>query len=171
MPYRLVSSLYQFDSLAAHSDNQHITETLNTFTSNLDVVCTKALEAWRDIQMLDVVAKSIRAVGYTYALAPRLGRYVNDGRYNIDNNGAENAIRPLGRKNYLFCGNNDAAVRAAVVYSLFSSCKALGIDERTWLEDVLVRVKKGKDGKISNTPEELKALLPANWQPLAVNSK
>ena len=31
----------------------------------------------------------------------------------------------------------DAAVRAAVVYSLFSSHKALGIDERAWLEDVL----------------------------------
>lgn len=31
MLYRLVSSLYQVDSLAAHSDNQHITETLNAF--------------------------------------------------------------------------------------------------------------------------------------------
>ena len=62
MPYRLVSSLYQVDSLAAHSDNQHITETLNTFISNLDVVCTKSLEAWRDIQMLDVVAKAIRVM-------------------------------------------------------------------------------------------------------------
>ena len=46
----------------------------------------------------------------------------------------------------------DAAVRAVVVYSLFSSRKALGVDERAWLEDVLVRVKKGKDGKVSNTP-------------------
>lgn len=42
----------------------------------------------------------------------------------------------------------DAAVRAAVVYSLFSSHKALGIDERAWLEDVIVRVRKGKDGKV-----------------------
>lgn len=62
MLYRLVSSLYQVDSLAAHSDNQHITEMLNTFKSNLDVVCTKSLEAWRDIQMLDVVAKAIRVM-------------------------------------------------------------------------------------------------------------
>ena len=65
----------------------------------------------------------------------------------------------------------DAAVRAAVVYSLFSSRKALGVNERAWPEDVLVRVKKGKDGKVSNTPEELKVPLPSNWQPLAVNSK
>lgn len=46
----------------------------------------------------------------------------------------------------------DAAVRATVVYSLFSSRKALGVDERAWLEDVIVRVRKGKDGKVSNTP-------------------
>lgn len=62
MLYRLVSSLYQVDSLAAHSDNQHVTETLNTFKSNFDVVCTKSLEAWRDIQTLDVVAKAIRVM-------------------------------------------------------------------------------------------------------------
>ena len=65
----------------------------------------------------------------------------------------------------------EAAVRSAVVYSLFSSRKALGVDERAWLEDVIVRVRKGKDGKVSKTPEELKVPLPSNWQPLAVNSK
>jgi hypothetical protein len=83
-----------------------------------------------------------RALVYTYTLLPRLSRYVLDGRYNIDNNGVENAIRPLaiGRKNYLFCGNHDAAVRAAIVYSLFSSCKAHNVDIRSWLEDTLKRI-------------------------------
>ncbi|MCQ2171823.1 MAG: hypothetical protein MJZ17_03595 [Bacteroidales bacterium] len=38
----------------------------------------------------------------------------------------------LGRKNYMFCGNDDAACRAAIAYSLISSCKAVGIDPRTW---------------------------------------
>lgn len=68
MLYRLVSSLYQVDSLAAHSDNQHITETLNTFKCNFNVVCTKSLEAWRDIQMLDVVAKAIRVMNNEISL-------------------------------------------------------------------------------------------------------
>jgi hypothetical protein len=47
-----------------------------------------------------------KAIGYTYSIYRRLVRYVIDGRYRIDNNGAENSIRPLalGRKNYLFCG-------------------------------------------------------------------
>ena len=104
-----------------------------------------------------------KALVYTYTLLPRLGRYVLDGRYHIDNNGIENAIRPIavGRKNYLFCGNHDAAVRAAIVYSLFSSCKAHDVDVRTWLEDVLKRIPVEKD--IDN-------LLPHQWQSLAGNS-
>jgi len=106
-----------------------------------------------------------KALVYTYTLLPRLSRYVLDGRYNIDNNGIENAIRPLalGRKNYLFAGNHDAAVRAAIVYSLFSSCKAAGIEVRAWLEDILVRLP-GYHGN-------LEELLPGNWQPLHGTSR
>ena len=91
-------------------------------------------------------------------------RYVLDGRYHIDNNGVENAIRPLavGRKNYLFCGNHDAAVRAAIVYSLFSSCKAHDIDVRTWLVDILKRIP---------TEKGINQLLPGNWKVLPANSR
>ena len=102
-----------------------------------------------------------RALVYTYTLLPRLSRYVLDGRYNIDNNGVENAIRPLalGRKNYLFCGNHDAAVRAAIVYSLFACCKAHDVEIRPWLEDTLRRLPVEKD---------ITALLPGNWQLITV---
>mgnify|MGYP004631551383 FL=1 len=62
MLYRLVPSLYQVGNLAAYPNNQHVTDILDTFESNLDVVCTKSLEAWRDIQTLDVVAKAIRVM-------------------------------------------------------------------------------------------------------------
>ena len=99
-----------------------------------------------------------KALVYTYTLLPRLSRYVLDGRYNIDNNGIENAIRPLalGRKNYLFAGNHDAAIRAAIVYSLFSSCKAAGIEARAWLEDILIRLPSHEG--------DLADLLPGNWR-------
>jgi transposase len=47
----------------------------------------------------------------------------------------ENKVRPVacGRKNYLFCGNHDAAEDAAVLYSFFGCCKSAGVDFRTWL--------------------------------------
>ena len=66
-------------------------------------------EKWMQDAYLKVLPKSRtgKAIEYTFSLLPRLSRYVNDGRVNIDNNLIENAIRPLalGRKNYLFCGN------------------------------------------------------------------
>ena len=119
----------------------------------------REFEKWMDSVSSRFTPKSRmgRALVYTYTLLPRLSRYVLDGRYHIDNNGVENAIRPLaiGRKNYLFCGNHDAAVRAAIVYSLFSSCKAHGIDTRPWLEDTLKRLPAETD---------IDSLLPCNFR-------
>jgi transposase len=101
-----------------------------------------------------------KAISYTLPLLPRLGRYVNDGRFQIDNNLVENAIRPLalGRKNFLFCGNHDAAIRAAIVYSLIGSCKAVGVDPRQWMEDVLVRISECEKNQ-----DALTELLPNRW--------
>lgn len=100
------------------------------------------------------------AIAYTYTLLPRLTRYVNDGRINIDNNLIENAIRPLalGRKNWLFCGNDASAYRAAIVYSLISTCKNAGIEPRVWMEDVLKQIPYYlRDGR------DLAELLPRAW--------
>ena len=44
----------------------------------------------------------------------------------------------------------------AMVYSLFSSCKAAGIETRVWLEDILVRLPGYKG--------DLSCLLPGNWR-------
>ena len=87
-------------------------------------------------------SRTAKAIAYTYSLFPKLSRYHLDGRYKIDNNLVENAIRPLaiGRKNYLFCGNAEAATRAAVVYSLIGSCKAAGVNPTEWLQDVLLKI-------------------------------
>ena len=54
-------------------------------------------EKWMDSVANAFTPKSRmgKALVYTYTLLPRLSRYVLDGRYNIDNNGIENAIRPL----------------------------------------------------------------------------
>jgi hypothetical protein len=38
-----------------------------------------------------------------------------------------------GRKNWLFCGNDDAAENAAIMYSMFGCCKASGVNFREWL--------------------------------------
>ena len=98
---------------------------------------------------------------------PALQAAIAEARANIKkisiDNMVENSIRPLaiGRKNYLFCGDDDAAQRAAVVYSLLATCKARGIDERAWLEAVLRRIPQYELGKTACSD-----LLPGNWKPV-----
>lgn len=48
--------------------------------------------------------------------------------FEIDNNGLENAIRPiaLGRRNYLFSGNNSGAENNCIFYTLLGSCLKAG---------------------------------------------
>lgn len=123
----------------------------------------RLFETWMKETYLKVLPNSKMgdAIEYTYSLLPRLSRYVNDGRINIDNNLIENAIRPLalGRKNYLFCGNDASACRAAIVYSLISTCKAVDVDPRTWMEDVLRKIPY-----YQRDQRDLAELLPFNWK-------
>ena len=53
---------------------------------------------------------------------------------------------------------NDAAVRAAIVYSLADSCKALDVNPREWMEDILLRIPGNE-----NNRETLRELLPDKW--------
>ena len=50
-------------------------------------------------------------------------------------NGIENAARPVavGRKNYLFCQNDDTAESTAIIYSFMGCCKAAKVNFRTWM--------------------------------------
>lgn len=86
----------------------------------------------------------LKAIGYTLKRWDKLEAYVNYGEVEIDNNLVENAIRPLalGRKNYLFAGSKDAAQSIAIFYTLFSSCKALGINPTQYLIWVLTELPK-----------------------------
>jgi hypothetical protein len=118
----------------------------------------RAFEKWLEANLLQVLPKSPigKALSYTYDLYPRLVRYVIDGRYKIENNGAENGVRPLalGRKNYMFCGNHEAAKRTAIIYSLLGTCKINKVNPCEWLTDVFNQIADCKTN-------DLYKLLPA----------
>ena len=82
------------------------------------------------------------AIGHTLRNWTALTRYTDDGRLRVDNNGAEQALRPivLGRKNYLFAGSEAAAHRTAILCSLVQTCKHLQLDPFVYLRDVIHRV-------------------------------
>jgi hypothetical protein len=66
-----------------------------------------------------------QAIAYTLTLWPRLVRYIDQGRFYIDNNLIENSIRPVapGCNNHMFAGSHDAAQQAAILYFLLPKCK------------------------------------------------
>ena len=67
----------------------------------------------------------------------------------------ENSIRvlALGRKNFLFAGNHEAAENIAMFYSFFGTCKKNEVDPQKWLNYVINNIN---DTKAS----QLKELLP-----------
>jgi len=69
-----------------------------------------------------------KAIKYTLPLMHRLGCYVGDGRCCVDNKLVKKAGRALDLV-WVF-GHHNAAVRAAIVYSLISSGKAVSVDPR-----------------------------------------
>lgn len=111
-----------------------------------------ALKDWLDGIRIQTMGNSglARAVEYTEKRWPALVRVLDDGRYPIDNNPVENAIRPitLGRKNWLFAGSESAGERAAAIMSLIATAKANGIEPHAWLTDVLTRLPTTKDRDI-----------------------
>jgi transposase len=121
------------------------------------------LQAYLQEQRGAVLPKSPlgAAVGYALRNWVALTRYVEDGRLKIDNNGAEQALRPivLGRKNWLFAGSEAAAHRTAILCSLVQTCKHLQLNPFVYLSDVIERVSTHPARLVLElTPREWKRL-------------
>lgn len=155
-----IGKLYQLEQKA--TDNNFTKEQKETLRKEKAYPILRDFEKWIDKNYPQVLPSSKigKAMSYTYGIYQRLARYVLDGRYRIDNNLAENAVRPLalGRKNYLFCSNHQSAERTAMIYSLLGTCKICGINPSLWLTDVLNRIQ-------DHSIQELDELLPGKWRP------
>ncbi len=120
----------------------------------------KTLKEWMTAEYPKVLPKSPigQAIAYCLPRWEKLSLYTTNPILNIDNNPVENCIRPvaIGRKNYLFAGSHDAAQRAAMIYSLFATCRLHNINPYDWLKDVLQRMHLYTTGNIAE-------LLPQNW--------
>ena len=107
-----------------------------------------------------------KAVTYAYSRWDYMMRYLEDGMLMIDNNLAENAIRPitLGRKNYLFCGNHEAAGWMSVICSLIGTCKEQDVNPRMYLNDIIAKMPYIKTDPLNDPPyDQVLPLLPHLW--------
>lgn len=119
----------------------------------------EALGKWMQQSYTEVLLQSAigKALAYSITRWSKLMIYTTDGKFNIDNNPVENAIRPvaIGRKNYLFAGSHEAAQRSAMLYSLFGTCKLHDVNSLTWLKNMLEIIPSHPISKIQE-------LLPHN---------
>ena len=122
------------------------------------VPALKKLRQWLEKTQPRTAPKTALGKALTY-LANQwsyLERYVEDGRYPIDNNRAENAIRPfvIGRKNYLFSKSIRGVRANANLYTLIETAKANGLDPHAYLLRVFEELPAAA------SVEDFEALLP-----------
>ena len=119
------------------------------------------IKAWVKKTKADpfLLGKTQEAVVYLTNQWERLTHYLSDGDIPISNIHTERAMRGVGvgRKNWLFCGSEAGGENLAIILSLVTTCKNLGIDVRCYLEDVLSRVN-------AHPHQRLDELLPDRWK-------
>jgi hypothetical protein len=102
---------------------------------------------WAGKTVTKLSAKSELAEAFRYTIKRRaaLTRFLTDGRLEIDNNIAENAMRgiALGRKNYLFAGADSGGDRAAAMYTIVQTAKLNEINPEAYLRDTLAKIAEG----------------------------
>ena len=121
------------------------------------------LHDWLEAEAPKVLPKSPIGEAIQYALNHwvALARPLEAGFLELDNGASERAFKPvaLGRKNWLFVGSDRGGRTAAVLMSLCTTCKSLGIDPQAYLRDVLERIS-------THPASRIEELLPDRWQAL-----
>jgi transposase len=134
-------------------------------------------KAWmdREVNTGRILPKSEIRKAFTYTLNQwdALCRFTQEGYLSYDNNVAERLVKisAIGRKNYLFVGNEQAGHNAAVLYSLVSSAKANGVEPFAWLRDIFTQLPyhRSSDAFAQSqddqpvTSDQLDHLLPDRW--------
>ncbi|MEZ5910768.1 MAG: IS66 family transposase [Hyphomicrobiaceae bacterium] len=103
-----------------------------------------ALKPWLEAQLTRVSGRAPIAEAMRYGLSrwEGLGRFLDDGRIEIDTNVVERTIRPiaLNRKNALFAGSDEGGANWAIIASLIETAKLNGVNPQAWLTDTLEKL-------------------------------
>lgn len=160
----LIGKLYRIER-----DHKDATDAARLLArQQFSVAALADLHAWMEKTLPAVTPKSAlgTALSYMRNYWPMLTRYTERGDLPIDNNRAENAIRPfvIGRKAWLFSDTQAGAHASAIIYSLIETAKACGLEPYAWLRRVL------RDLPAAKTVEAIEALLPWNLNEMPVTN-
>ena len=99
-----------------------------------------------------------KAIGYARNQREALHTFLNDGRIPIHNNRSERELRreAVGRKNWLFVGNDDAGQVNATFVTLIASCEMHGLEPWAYLRDLFCLLPEWPRHRVLE-------LSPARW--------
>jgi hypothetical protein len=121
------------------------------------------LKPWFEKQLSLISSGSALAGDIRYALGHWAGltHFLEDGRFELDTNPVENAIRPvaLTRKNALFAGNEVGAENWAMLASVVATCKLSDVDPVAYIAKTLQAILEG------HPQSRIEELMPWNFQP------
>ena len=140
----LIAKLYAVEK--RHKDSDRETRQQARATESTRIL--DDLKHWLEKAQHEVPPTRVlgKAINYTLKYWPELSRYHENGDWPIDNNVAENAIRPfvIGRKNWLFSNSQRGATASANLYSLIETAKANGREPYQYLSWLFERLPKTK---------------------------
>ncbi len=153
----LVRELYAVEDQAKEADH----EARRELRGRESLPILERIKTWLDAERPIVLPRSPMAQAITYALNQweALVVYTTQGFLAIDNNAAERALKrvAIGRKNWLFAGNDRAGQTAAILYSLVASAERHGLDPQRYLTSLLAKMAV-------TPPEDLEQFLPEVWK-------
>jgi hypothetical protein len=154
--------LFMVDRYARH--NKMNAENVLKLRERVSTGMLTRLDAYLKKIEATVLPKSAlgEAIGYLRRHWAGFNAFLCDGQVSLDNNFSERQIRQvvIGRKNYLFCGSEEGARRAAILYSLACTCKILDVDPWKYLTQVfLILAEEPSTAPESLTPSALKPVL------------
>ena len=153
----LIGLLYKVEKeVRGQEPEQRLNARQKSSVSLMDKLYERLEELHQDALPASPLGKAL-----TYAINQKeaLQVYLTDGRLEMDNNTAENAIRPLalGRKNWMFAGSTRGGKACAIALSLLQSAKVLDLNPYDYLHDIYNRI-------MGHPVHRLDELLPAQWK-------
>lgn len=120
---------------------------------------------WAKLKYSQVTKSSAigKALAYSIHQEQYLRLFLTNGDIPMENNLAEQAIRPftIGRKNFVMINSSNGAQASAIIYSLVETAKANHLNVYQYFELLLTEIPKHMD---DNNLDFIDSLLP--WSPM-----
>ncbi len=162
----LIRELY-----AVEDDARHVDETLrHTLRQERSVPVLARIKTWLDAAATnaDILPRSPMGQAITYARNQwaALCTYTTQGFLAIDNNASERALKrvAIGRKNWLFAGNDRAGHTAARLWSLIASADRHGLDPQAYLTSLFAKLPLLVASGATPSEAQLAEFLPDVWK-------